>query len=144
MRYLIIALVLVGWINGGANAGDQEEYCDSVKPKQYNDVWENQFDSEFLIRYDIENETFYFYSSETISTFGFVLDRAEAASLSLPFIPSGLSIKQLAQSGIIHRFSMRACRRNIGSQYHRNRGLQGLGLGYPAWSYKSLDIKADE
>ena len=63
---------MVAFINGGAKAGDQEEYCDSVKPKQYNDVWENQFGSALLIRYDIENETFYFYSSESISTFGFV------------------------------------------------------------------------
>jgi hypothetical protein len=62
-------------------AAEEHLYCNTIKPKQYNEVWKQQFDSEFLVRYDDRDREFLFYSNEAIAVFGFCLNSTQVDSL---------------------------------------------------------------
>ena len=85
MRFRIISLIfayfIFAYFPSISKAGNERTYCTSVKPKQYNDVWKRQFESDFKINYDIVDEEFIFYSSEPISIFGFALTIEQKDSL---------------------------------------------------------------
>ena len=62
-------------------SADEITYCTSIKPTQFNDIWKRHFESGFRISYETNKNEFIFYSSETLTLFGFSLNRAQADSL---------------------------------------------------------------
>lgn len=81
MKKVILALAILILLQNSAALGDEETYCESIKPTQYNEIWSKHFESDFKINYDPDDDTFVFYSDETLTIFGFVIDRSQADSL---------------------------------------------------------------
>ncbi len=58
----LITIVLVGIT--GVSWCEEHMYCTTISPSHYNDFWESQFETDFVLRYDDSSGDFIFLGQQ--------------------------------------------------------------------------------